>query len=332
MNSRDRKRHEERKARKRAAGAGRIPEWAHEPELRGTGMDVLPLDDGAQVRRLIVDATDPLPVVVRWCRRALLTAAPPRCVRVLAVRNWDDDRRELLEIPEARAYFRRLWHEARPLLRLLSESTWAPLPDDTLGLPGQVLSGFGMGWLDVYVAGFCELLEHSPVTTEHGPAVRVELAGMSEEKRAELRAELLEATDDNPGGLSFDAVAARTHFIEAHVPAITKAVEQLVRDGEPDSVVLVCSTLDEVGRELAVRLAGNEAVRAHLQRCQADDLHAGVCITAPRPATAELVAGFAPQAAGMLEAPAAAGSVWVLAIVEGGTQVARFPLPEHATL
>jgi len=331
VNPRDRKRHEQRKARQRAAAGGSIPDWAHEPELRNTGMEVLPLDDGTQVRRLIIDATDPLPVVVRWCRRALLEAAPVQCLRVVAVRNWDDDPRELLEIPEARAYFRRLWEEGRPLVRLLSESTWSPRPDDTLGLPREVLSGFGMGWLDVYLAGYCELLEHDPVATEHGSAVRVTMAGMSAEKRDRLRAELLEVTDDNPGGLSYDAVSARTDFIRAHVPAIQKAVATAARDGELDSVVLVCSALDEIGREIAVRLAGNEAAREHLERCQADDLHPGVVVTARRQPTAELVAGFAPQAARMLEAPAGGGSVWVLAIVGGGTQVARFALPEDAT-
>jgi hypothetical protein len=104
-----------------------------------------------------------------------------------------------------------------------------------------------------------------------------------------------------------------------------------VRDGHADSVVLVCSTLDDIGRELAVRLAGNDAVRRHLERCQADDLHPGIVVAARRQPTAELVAGFASQAGRVLEAPAGAGAVWVVGIVDGGTQVARFALPEHAT-
>ena len=95
MNDRDRKRHEERKARRRAILDDR------EPELRGTRMAVLPLDDehGSQARRLEIDATDPLDVVVRWGRRAMLEAAPDRVLRVLTVTNWDDDPRELYAIP-----------------------------------------------------------------------------------------------------------------------------------------------------------------------------------------------------------------------------------------
>lgn len=324
MNPRDRKRHEQRKARQRAAAAGRL--GGVEPELRGTRMSVWPLDDGLQVRRLEIDADDPLPVVVRWSRRALLEAAPVDCLRVLTVKNWDDDPRELLEIPEARAYFRRLWFEGRPLLRLLSESTWSPLPDDSHGLPGEVLSGFGMGWLDVYLAAFCDVVEREPITGEHGPAYHVEMAGIDDEGRNRLRGELLETSDDNPGGLAWDAVAARSRLMEQHEPALRKAAQSLTDDGRTDWVLLVCSLLDEVARELVVALADSRTVRDNLERCRADDLHPGAVLAAPRLATAELLAGFAPQASETLTEPAGGGALWVVTIAGGGTQVGRLYL------
>jgi hypothetical protein len=72
----------------------------------------------------------------------------------------------LFDIPEAREYMRRLWSEAKPLLRILSESTTAPRPDDLNGLPPELLSLAGMGWLDVYMIGHHELGQDTKVLKE----------------------------------------------------------------------------------------------------------------------------------------------------------------------
>jgi hypothetical protein len=331
MNPRDRKRHEQRKARQQAAAGRQVPAWATEPELRGTRMAVLPLEDGGQVRRLELDAEDPLPVVVRWCRRALLEAAPDECLRVLTVKNWNEDERELLHIPEARAYFRRLWFEGRPLLRLLSESTWAPLPDDSHGLPGEVLSSLGMGWLDVYLAAFCDVVEQERIEGQYGPVYSVGMRGIDDESRHRLRSELLEATDDNPGGLAWDAVAARTRLMEQHKPALAHTAAELERAGRTDWVAIVCSLLDEIGRELMVRLYGGQAVREHLERCRRDNLEPAAVVSAPRVAMAEVLEPFAPGAARTLAEQLPAGELWVVSIAGGGTQVGRLKVSEDAT-
>lgn len=330
MNSREWKRHEQRKARQRAAASG-VPAWGVEPELRGTRMAVLPLDDGPQVRRLELDAEDPLPAVVRWCRRALLEAAPVECVRLVVVKNWDEDERELLDIPEARAYFRRLWLEGRELLRLLSESAWSPLPDDSYGLSAEVLSGLGMGWLDVYLAGFADVLEQEQYAGEYGPVYAVTMGGVGAADRELLRRELLETSDDNPGGLAWDAVSARARFMERHAPALRETALRLRDEGKTDHVLFVVSLLDAVGREMIVRLTGDQAAREHLERCRPDDMHPGAVVAAPRAITAALVGVFAPQAAAIVAEPAGDGSLWVLTIAEGGTQVGRFAIPEDVT-
>lgn len=320
MNPRDWKRHEQRKAR-RAAAAGRS--WDTEPELRNTRMLVLPINDGPQVRRIEIDTTDPIEAVVRWGRRALLEAAPVECLRVVSVKNWDADRRELLEIPEAREYARRLWAEGKPLLRLLSESMWSPVPDDSCGFPAEVLSAFGLGWLDVYLLGFCDVVDSEPVETETGTAYRVGMVGMGTKRREALREELLEVSDSNPGGVGFDAVRDRTHLAQSHTETLYKAADELVHAGQFDHVLVIVSALDVVGRDLIVRLVGQEQARQHLERCRADDLHPAAVFHCPRSLAIDGVRPFAPQAADTIGEQLPPGEFWTLTVASGGTQVGR---------
>lgn len=328
MNNRDRKRHEQRKARRAAAG---VRPWDTEPDLQNTRMLVLPIDAGPQVRRIEIDTTDPIDAVVRWGRRALLEAAPVECLRVVTVTNWDNDERELLEIPEAREYARRLWAEGRPLLRLLSESMWSPVPDDSYGLPPEVLSAFGLGWLDVYLLGFCDVADSQPVETETGTVYRVGMVGMGPERRESLRAELLEVTDNNPAGVGFDAVRERAHLAQAHTETLYKSADELVQAGQLDHVLVIVSALDLVGRDLIVRLVGQEQARQHLERCRADDLHPAAVFHCPRSLAIEGIRTFAPQAAATIGEQIPPGEFWTLTVAGGGTQVGRIRNTEGTT-
>lgn len=325
MNDRDRKRHEQRKARQRAAAAGGV-----EPELRGTRMAVVPLDDGSQVRRLEIDATDPLDVVVRWGVRAMLEAAPDRVLRVVTVRNWDADPRELYDIEECREYLRRLWADGKRLLRLLTESTGDCPDDDRLGVPPHVLRGLGFGWREVYTYGHCAVEREGDVVEADGvPSWVVSVRGLTEQKLDELRAELLGITADTPDGYTYDAARERVALTTAHAESIHEAAVRLAGEGHRDSVVLVLDLLDPIGRMIATMVGGNDQVREQLERCRADDLRPGAVIAAPRESTVRLLQEFATGAAGELAVRAQPGSCWVVTVAAGGTQVGRVSVTEE---
>lgn len=324
MNNREWKRHQQRKARLNAAAG-------IEPTLKNTRMVVMPMDDGLEVRCLEIDAEEPLPVIVRWGRRAFLQSTPSQSLRTLTVSNWNGDRRELFEIPEARAYMRRLWSEAKPLLRMLSESTTAPRPDDLNGLPPGMLSLAGMGWLDVYMIGHHELERAEEPSGELGVPFKVWVQGMTDDQRDQLRAELLQVSDDNPGGVSFDAAAERTHFMSAHTDKLREMAVAVIEDGKTDHALVIASVLDDVGRKLSVLIAGDKATRENLERCRAGDLHPGTVFVAPRAAVVDLVQEFAPNAAGMMKEKLPDGEFWVVSVAAGGTQLGRFSIPHELT-
>jgi hypothetical protein len=96
-------------------------------------------------------------------------------------------------------------------------------------------------------------------------------------------------------------------------------------------VAIVCSLLDEIGRELMVRLYGGQAVREHLERCRRDNLEPAAVVSAPRVAMAEVLEPFAPGAARTLAEQLPAGELWVVSIAGGGTQVGRLKVSEDAT-
>jgi hypothetical protein len=325
MNPRDRKRHEQRKARRRAIEQGDI-----EPELRGTRMGVFPLDDGSQVRRLEIDATDPIEVVVRWGRRAFLEAAPPRVIRVVTIGNWNDDPRELYEIEECRAYLRRLWEEGKPLLRLLTESTADCPDDDRLGLPPAVLRGLGWGWHEVYAFGFCDVEREGDVIEEDGgPSWVVAIRGLDQAKRGALRAELLGITPENPEGYSYSGARDRAAFSRAHSAAVRAHAAEIGSGEDRDEVVIVLDLLDHIGREIAVAIGGAAAIREQLARCQADDLWPGAVIAAPRGDTVQLLETFAPESAQAISSPAPAGGVWAVTLAAGGSVVGLVSLTDE---
>lgn len=319
MNRKDWKRHENRKARRAAAGCV-------EPTLQRTRMVVMPLDDGLEVRCLEIDAEEPLPTIVRWGRRAFLERSPTKSIRTLTVANWNTDLRELFDIPEAREYLRRLWNEAKPLLRMLSESTSAPRPDDLHGLPRFAVTLAGLGWLDVYMIGHHQLSPAEEPSGDPDVPFAVWVEGMSDARRDELRAELLQVSDDNPGGLGFDAAADRSHFMSAHADKLRQMAVELIKEGKMDYALVIASVLDDVGRRLSVLIAGEQATRENLERCRASDLHPGTVLAAPRTAVVDLVREFAPNAGGIMAEKLPTGEFWAVAVAAGGTQLGRFSI------
>jgi hypothetical protein len=119
--------------------------------------------------------------------------------------------------------------------------------------------------------------------------------------------------------------------MEQHKPALAHTAAELERAGRTDWVAIVCSLLDEIGRELMVRLYGGQAVREHLERCRRDNLEPAAVVSAPRVAMAEVLEPFAPGAARTLAEQLPAGELWVVSIAGGGTQVGRLKVSEDAT-
>lgn len=287
--------------------------------LNGTRLEVLQLPEGT-VRRVCVNVEDPLPAVVSFGVHALTKAANEgHTLRLLAVDNFNADPREIHQIPEARAWFRQLWHEGKPLLRLLSECSGDMPADDRLGLPERAVSQLGLGWFDVYVLGMCEIDAELGTHADGGPWYQ--LACSSTATREEIRAELLQMSPANPEGYTFDDAANRSVFTHNNMPGALKASRAMGRDR--DAVVLVLSLLDPVGSKLANGIADPEAVAKTLADCRARDLHPGAVVGVPRTLAVEAVRDFAPGAAGRIEAgPPEGGWHWGVFVAFNGTTLA----------
>lgn len=292
--------------------------------LNGTRLEVVELDAG-HVRRLCVNVDDPLAAVVSFGRHALTHAANTgHTLRFLSVDNWNDDARELAQIPEARAWFRRLWHEGKPLLRVLSESAWDMPADDRLGLSQLDATYLGLGWFDVYVLG-CTDIAGEHVETEHGTVFQ--MAGAGDRTREDVRAELLQMSPHQPEGYTFDDAANRAVFVSNNMAGAVKASRAMGR--ETDAVVLVLSLLDPVAAKLANQIGDAEAVRRMVADCRTRDLHPGMVLGGiPRATAAEIVKTFAPEAARrMAAARPENGFHWGVFVAFNGTQLAEINPP-----
>lgn len=286
-------------------------------------MELLELDAGV-VRRLCVNVDDPLPAVVSFGVHAFTASAvEPATLRLLATDNWNADPRELFQIPEAVAWFRRLWLEGKPLLRLLTECSADTPTEDRLGLSQMEVSTLGFGWFNVYALGMCTVegarLEHGP----EGPAWGLEMTGPA--TRDAVRAELLQMTPANPEGYTYHAATDRRWFMEQNAPAAIAAVRKLLADGHTDHAVLVLSVDDSAGGKLAQVLADRPGVREQIARHRAEDLHPAVVCGMERPAAAVALDAFAPEAAKHIGGgPAPNGGLWAAFVAFEGTTLAMF--------
>ena len=293
--------------------------------LNGTRLEVLPLDGGT-VRRVCVNVEDPLAAVVSFGVHALTTAHEPDrpTMRLLCVDNFNADPRELHQIPEARAWFRRLWDEGKPLLRLLSECSGDMPADDRLGLTERDVSQLGLGWFDCYALGLAEIDATLKTKSDGGPWY--ELACSSTASREEIRAELLQRSEDNPEGYTFDDAANRQIFTRNNLDAAAGALERATM---PDAVVLVLSLLDPVAGKLARQIGDAAAIETTMADCRRRDLHPALVFAAPRGLVADAVAPFAPEAAARIGQPnPEPGYHYAVFVAFGGTTLAS--LPRHA--
>jgi hypothetical protein len=292
--------------------------------LNGTRLEVLPLPGGI-ARRVCVNATDPLAAVVSFGVHALTQPVDGPVVRLVAVDNWNNDPRELWQIPEARAWFRRLWHEGKPLLRLLSESTGDMPADDRLGLTERDMSQLGFGWADVFVVCMCTV-DAAALNPDAGPGEQVwQLAAVAPDgnaTRESIRAELLQMSPDNPEGYTFDDAANRRVFMENNLPNAEVAAHKA---GHADGAVLVLSLLDPLAARVADEFGDADQIRATLVDCRRKDLHPGAVLALPRAVAAEVLKPFAPDAAGRVEAaPPKPGWQWAAFVAFNGTTLAAF--------
>lgn len=292
--------------------------------LRATRLEAMQMDGGT-VRRLCVDVRDPFAAVVSFGRHALTAGATEgHTLRFLSVDNWNDDARELAQIPEARAWFRRLWHEGKPLLRVLSESAWDMPADDRLGLSQLDATYLGLGWWDIYVLG-CMDVAGEIVQTPEGPVFQ--LAGAGDRPRDEIRAELLQMSPHQPEGYTFDDAANRSVFVVNNMPGAVKASRAMGPD--TDAVVLVLSLLDPVAAKLAHELGDADAIRRMVADCRKRDLHPGMVLGGvSRMVAANVVEPFAPGAARrMAEARPQNGWHWGAFVAFNGTTLAEIDPP-----
>lgn len=296
--------------------------------LRGTRLEVLPLDGGT-VRRVCVNVDDPMATVVSFGTNALVAEAGDGPVlRFVAVDNWNHDPRELHQIPEAREWFRRLWHEGKTLLRLLSESSADTPADDRLGLSQRDVSQLGLGWFDVWTLGMCDIVGAQLEHTTDGPVWGLEAVGPRGATREAVRAELLQRSTTNPEGFTFDAAANRRVFMANNMAGAIKASQHMGRDA--DDVVLVLSLLDPVAGDIARQIVDADAIQRTMADCRRRDLHPAAILAAPRAATVPLLEHFAPEAARRIAAGRPeSGWHWAVFVAYGGTTLATVPPPEE---
>jgi hypothetical protein len=290
--------------------------------LNGTRLEVLPLATGT-IRRVCVNVDDPLAAVVSFGVHALTSGHEPDrpTMRLVCVDNFNNDPRELHQIPEARAWFRRLWHEGKPLLRLLSECSGDMPADDRLGLTDRAVSQLGLGWFDCYVLGVCEIDATLQTHADGGPWY--ELACSSIGTREEVRAELLQRSPENPEGYTFDDAANRQIFTRNNMDAAGRMLERCT---VADPVVLVLSLVDEVAGKLARQIGDAAAIQSTLEDCRRRDLHPALVVAVPRELAAEVVEPFAPEAAAIMGKPhPEPGTHYAVCVAFGGTTLAALP-------
>lgn len=295
--------------------------------LNGTRLEVFD-GPGGEVRRVAVNIHDALPAVVSFGVHAMTKDAGGHTLRFLAVDNFNDDNRELFQIPEAAAWCRRLWFHGAPLLRLLTESSGDTPADDRLGLSQREVSQLGLGWWEVYVIGFCNPAARlQPSGGDDGGPVW-ELSGTMDRPRDELRAELLQMSDTNPDGYTFDGAANRRWFAERNMDAARQAVAAMVADSRPDSVVLVLSLLDAEGWRVANATVDAAALQNQLKRCRADDTHPAAIVAVDRSVAATVLDMFAPEASKhVANGRPDNGGMWVAFVAHDGTQLAAIHPP-----
>lgn len=293
--------------------------------LNGTRIANMDLPGGV-VRQLMVDVDDPMPAIVSFGRHALTHNATGHVLRFVTVDNFNNDPRELHQIPEARAWFRRLWHEGKPLLRLLSESSWDMPADDRLGLSALEVTYLGLGWREVYMLGMCQL-DGERIDGADGPAWCVD--AVLDRPMEEIRAELLQMSEGNPEGFTFDDAANRRLFVENNMPAALDASR--VTGPAEDMAVLVLSLLDDVAGKLAAVVTKPDERQRVLADSRERSMHPAAVVGVPRELAAKALHPFAPEAATRMgKGRPESGWHWVAFVAFNGTTLATLNPPGTA--
>jgi hypothetical protein len=128
---------------------------------------------------------------------------------------------------------------------------------------------------------------------------------------------------ENTEGYTFDDAANRRVFMQNNM---STAVESLRGSKIVDAVVLVLSLADEVGGRIARELLGDVAAGYTVEDARRDDFYTAVAVAFERPAAAELLATFAPEAAAIMGKPhPEPGTHYAVCVAFGGTTLAALP-------
>jgi hypothetical protein len=310
MDRRDWKRHERRKARQQAAS-----------EDAARGSRIIAMDfPSFELHCVEVDAEESIPHVVRHVVPQLLSATSKLpIIRTLTARKWDLDDRPLIDIPEARAFFRTLWAEAKQLLRLLVETMHNTPPDDRHGLTQEQLMNLGMGWLDVYCVG----------TDDKDWSVRGYMrtgAFSTPINRKLAHAELFDGEDRGPFGYTPEDATARQRLYHAMSEYIAAMMLARKENGLRGSVMLLLALNDERAVEVVSRVKSQDpegAVPSIMMKHPDGTVGYQLSLIEQHMAISVL-RDTAPRAAHEIQSePLSRQQCWVAVIAAGGTQLIK---------
>jgi hypothetical protein len=317
MNRKDWRRHERHKARRFGA--------AQRPLDLSSSVATYPFDQ-AELRIAEIDTTEPLPDVVRHVAARLIAGTSSLTViRVLTFRNWDEDDRHLIEIPEAREFCKNLWMNGKQLLRLLIESTHDTPADDRPGVTQKELIGMGLGWWEVYCIAASKLEWLVPDwSMQKTDATFIHVAARDDARR-KAHEELFAGIDRGPLGYTPEAAAERARLIDSLSEPIQALVIARDEGHFAGDTVLILSLADEKAGAIATQLKSSDpgGKIPWMTVSWTDKPGCELCLLPGGQAAAAIVDCAPNVAAAVRTEKLLSDEYWVIVVASGGTQSSK---------